>query len=577
MNGGAQIAQVLHARGVREIFTLCGGHISPILVEAKRLGIRVTDVRDEATAVFAADAYARLTGIPGVAAVTAGPGLTNTITAVKNAQLAQSPLLILGGAAATALKGRGALQDIEQMPLMSPHVKFARAVKRVRDLAPAVADALTAARAGVPGPVFVECPVDLLYDQETVRKWYAQSAPRGLSPGALAARLNLNRHLRRLFAGVGEPPEPEPAPVAEPPGHKTIQAFVRRIGRARRPLMICGSQLVARTDRIDRVRDAIALLNIPVYLSGMARGLLGAEHRLLLRHRRRDAIDEADMVILAGVPCDFRLDYGAQIRRGTKLVSINLDKRDLKLNRKPHLAINADPGATLIALADGIEPGAADRPDWRAELSARDSERGGNIDRRARAIPPEGGVNPLHLLCTLDRMLEDDSVLVADGGDFVATASYTVRPRGPLRWLDPGRFGTLGVGGGFALGAARARPSGQVWILYGDGSLGYSLIEFDTYARHGLAPIAIVGNDASWAQIEREQVRLLGDDVGVTLARTDYHLAAEGLGGKGLVIRSNDEVEAVIGQAKELAWQGHPVLVNVYLAETDFREGSLSI
>lgn len=577
MNGGAQIAQVLHARGVREIFTLCGGHISPILVEAKRLEIRITDVRDEATAVFAADAYARLTGIPGVAAVTAGPGLTNTITAVKNAQLAQSPVLILGGAAATALKGRGALQDIEQMPLMSPHVKFARAVKRVRDLAPAVADALAAARSGVPGPAFVECPVDLLYNEKTIREWYAQATPRGLSPGVLAARLYLNRHLRRLFAGVGEPPEPESPPVAEPPGHKTIQAFVKRIGRVRRPLMICGSQLVVRTDRIDRVRDAIALLNIPVYLSGMARGLLDAEHRLLLRHRRRDAIHEADLLILAGVPCDFRLDYGSQIRRGTKLISINLDKRDLKLNRKPHLAVHADPGASLIALADAIEPGAADRPDWRVELSDRDRARDEDIDRRARAIPPEGGVNPLLLLRTLDGLLERDSVLVADGGDFVATASYSVRPRGPLRWLDPGVFGTLGVGGGFALGAARARPSARVWILYGDGSLGYSLIEFDSFVRHGLAPIAIVGNDASWAQIEREQVKLLGDDVGVRLARTDYHAAAEGLGAKGLVIRTNDEVRDMLYEALELSRQGHPVLVNAHLARTDFREGSVSI
>ena len=160
MNGGERIARVLHDRGVREIFTLCGGHISPILVEAKRLGIRITDVRDEATAVFAADAYARLTGIPGVAAVTAGPGLTNTITPLKNAQLAQSPVLVLGGATATALKKRGALQDIDQMPLMAPHVKFARAVKRLRDLAPAVVEALETSDTGVPGPVFVELPVE---------------------------------------------------------------------------------------------------------------------------------------------------------------------------------------------------------------------------------------------------------------------------------------------------------------------------------------------------------------------------------------------------------------------------------
>jgi acetolactate synthase-1/2/3 large subunit len=183
----------------------------------------------------------------------------------------------------------------------------------------------------------------------------------------------------------------------------------------------------------------------------------------------------------------------------------------------------------------------------------------------------------LRLCREIDAVLPDDSVLVADGGDFVGTASYVVRPRGPLRWLDPGAFGTLGVGGGFAIGAARARPSAQVWILYGDGSLGYSLIEFDSYVRHGLAPIAIIGNDACWAQIAREQVKMLQDDVGVRLARTDYHLAAAGLGAEGLVITSDEEIAPTLARAMELSAAGRPVLVNVHLAETDFREGSLSI
>ena len=163
MHGGDQVAQVLRAQGVRTMFTLCGGHISPILTGARTAGIRVIDTRHEATAVFAADALARLTGIPGVAAVTAGPGLTNTITALKNAQLAQSPVVVIGGATATILKGRGALQDIDQVPLMAPHVKEVFIVRRVRDLVPAVEGAFAAARSGVPGPVFIECPVDLLY------------------------------------------------------------------------------------------------------------------------------------------------------------------------------------------------------------------------------------------------------------------------------------------------------------------------------------------------------------------------------------------------------------------------------
>ena len=173
MSGGERVAEVLVRQGVEFLFTLCGGHISPILVGCKKLGIRVIDVRDEVTAVFAADAVARLTGVPGVAAVTAGPGVTNTITAVKNAQLAQSPLVILGGATGTILKGRGSLQDIDQISLFRPHVKWVASASKVRELVPLVERAFLVARQGVPGPVFVECPVDLLYDEATVRDLYA--------------------------------------------------------------------------------------------------------------------------------------------------------------------------------------------------------------------------------------------------------------------------------------------------------------------------------------------------------------------------------------------------------------------
>ncbi len=575
MNGGARIARVLHERGVTEIFTLCGGHISPILVEAKRIGIRVTDVRDEATAVFAADAHARLTGVPGVAAVTAGPGLTNTITPLKNAQLAQSPVLVLGGATATALKKRGALQDIDQMPLMAPHVKYARAVRRVRDLAPAVVEALEVAAAGVPGPTFVECPVDLLYDEEIIRGWYADSMPRGNGLADKAIRAYLGWHTDRLFAGGDK--MPRPAEPAEPvmPRPESIRDVAARLAQAERPVMVCGSQAMNRPQEAEQVRAAIEKLGVPVYLSGMSRGLLGKEHPLLFRHRRRDAIKGADLVILAGVPCDFRLDYGKQIRRSARLVSFNLSRRDLRLNRKPDDGLLADPGICLRQLAEAMQEPAPARDAWLAELAGRDAAREADIEQKAAVSGT--GVNPLRLCREIDAVLPDDSVLVADGGDFVGTASYTVRPRGPLRWLDPGAFGTLGVGGGFAIGATRARPGSEIWILYGDGSLGYSLIEFDSYARHGMAPIAIIGNDACWAQIAREQVKMLKDDVGVRLARTDYHRAAEGLGGAGLVITRDEDVAPTLAKARELAAAGTPVLVNVHLAETDFREGSLSI
>ncbi|MGZ5218136.1 MAG: thiamine pyrophosphate-binding protein, partial [Caldimonas sp.] len=223
-HGGERVAAALAANGVRFIFTLCGGHISPILVAAKASGIRIIDTRDEATAVFAADAVARLTGTTGVAAVTAGPGLTNTITALKNAQLAQSPVLLLGGAAPTALQGRGALQDIAQKPLIAPHVKWLKQVRRVADLGPAVEDALVVAREGVPGPTFVECPVDLLYDEKLIRGWYADAAGKGKSAADRILRWYLNRHASRMFAGSGEAYAPAARDVAVAQASETALA-----------------------------------------------------------------------------------------------------------------------------------------------------------------------------------------------------------------------------------------------------------------------------------------------------------------------------------------------------------------
>ncbi len=544
---------------------------------AKQRGIRVIDVRDEASAAFAADAMSRLTGTPGVAAVTAGPGLTNTLTAVKNAQLAQSPLVLLGGATGTILKGRGSLQDIDQVALFEPHVKWLAAVERVRELTPAVEEAFDWARLGVPGPVFVECPVDLLYEEQLVRKLYGvgDDAPEPRSLGEKALRFYLGRHLNKIFGGAGKAKAREPQqlePVA--PEKRQVRGVAADLAKAERPAVVIGSQAMLQPAEVDELAGAVDRLGIPVYLSGMARGLLGAGHPRHMRHKRSRALKEADLVILAGVPCDFRLDYGRHISRKARLVSVNLSDHDLAKNRRPKRGIIADPGTFLRALAE-VAGGGDGRPDWLAALQQRDEAREKQIDEQAAQETEH--VNPVYLCRQIDQALDDDSVLVADGGDFVGTASYTVRPRGPLRWLDPGVFGTLGVGGGFALVAKLARPEAEVWLLYGDGSAAYSLAELDTYVRHGLGVIAVVGNDASWQQIAREQVEVLGDDCGTVLRHSDYHVVAEGYGGKGLKVDRPEDVPEVLRQAKEIAHGGTPVLVNAVIGKTDFRKGSISM
>ncbi len=583
MNGGERVAEVLERHGVRFLFTLCGGHISPILVAAKARGIRVVDVRHEATAVFAADAVARLSGVPGVAAVTAGPGVTNTLTALQNARMAESPLVLLGGATATLLKGRGALQDIDQLALVRPLVKEALTVARVRDLAPALERAFQVAASDVPGPVFVECPVDLLYDRELVAEWYGGKGGKGISGKLLS--LYLGWHARRLFAGAEKAEPGLPAAVARPvPAAADVERAARWLAAAKRPVVVVGSGALAEPGTAGDVAAALETLGAPTYLGGMARGLLGADHPLHRRHARTAALKEADLVILAGFPVDFRLDYGRKISRRAKLVAAGRDPELLRRNRRPNVASEGDAGVFLRELALRLGPGpaaggaAAGRSawsGWHERLRERDRRRDEEIaSQAAEAAPP---LNPLALLRELEAVLPEDSVLVADGGDFVATASYILRPRGPLRWLDPGPFGTLGVGAGFALGAKLCRPSAEVWLLYGDGSAGYSLAEVDTFVRHGLGVIALVGNDAGWTQIAREQVEILGDDVGTTLLRTDYDRVAEGWGGTGMLLDRPEATADTLRSAREAAARGEPVVINAHLGATDFRKGSVSM
>jgi len=575
MNGGERVADALHAYGIPVVFTLCGGHISPILVAAKARGIRIVDTRHEATAVFAADAYARLSGTPGVAAVTAGPGVTNTITALKNAQLAQSPVVLLGGAAPTALQGRGALQDIDQRALVAPHVKHVARVRRVVDLGTAVAEALRIAASGVPGPVFVETPVDLLYDETLIRQWYADAAGKGTTLPDRALRWYLGRHASRMFAGSGERTAIAPSPTSVPEASAAaIGKATAALAAAQRPLAVIGSQALVRGQDARAIADAVAALGIPVYLSGMARGLLGPAHPLQMRHARRDALRAADCVLLAGVPCDFRLDYGRHVRRSATLIAANRSRKDASMNRRPSIAAIGDAGATLQALSQRAA-GKLGPPEWLRELRERDDKREAEIDRQAQEAGEH--VNPVAFFRMLDAAMGNEAVVVADGGDFVATASYILRPRGPLSWLDPGAFGTLGVGAGFALAAGIARPQAETWLVWGDGASGYGLAEFDSFVRHGVPVIAVVGNDAAWTQIAREQVKMLGDDVATVLARSDYHRVAEGFGAAGIVVQRTAEVPEALQQARELARSGRPVLVNVWLGTTAFREGSISM
>jgi acetolactate synthase-1/2/3 large subunit len=406
-----------------------------------------------------------------------------------------------------------------------------------------------------------------------VRELYfsGQRPPKTLSDRAL--RWYLERHLARVFAPAAARASSASAPPAGGPV-PDVRHIATRLASAQRPVLVVGSQALGPGCEPVALAAAIDALGVPVFLSGMARGLLGASHPLQFRHQRKQALREADVVLLAGTPCDFRLDYGRQIGRRTALVSINRDAGDLKKNRRPDIGVLAPPDQVLQALA-AQAPSSADRQGWLDTLRGRERER--DEDIAARAAQPVSPLNPVALCQAIDAHLSPDSIVVADGGDFVATASYIVRPRAPRSWLDPGVFGTLGVGSGFILGAHAARPGAPVWALFGDGALGFSLAEFDTLVRNRVPVVAVVGNDGKWAQIARDQVTMLGDDVATQLGRADYHRVVEGFGARGLLLDDPALVNATLAEARRIADAGVPVLVNALIGDTDFRKGSISL
>jgi len=524
LQGGRLAAHAIAAAGVDTIFTLSGGHVMPIYEGCRHEGVRVVDVRHEQSAAHAAEAWGRVKRAAGVALVTAGPGVTGTVTAVSSCFAAQTPLVVLGGARPLAQAEWGALQEFDQLSLMKPITKWAAVCPEVDRIPEYVAIAFRQALAPPRGPVYLELPADILF------------ADGDAEPVAVPAGL----------------------PRAFPDPH-ALGAAADLLAAAERPAVVAGSG-VWWDGAADELRRFAEAGRVPVYLNGSGRGSLPPDHELFFQHSRSVALDEADVVCVVGTPLDFRLRYG-RFGKG-QLIHVHGDPRELGRNRVPDVALVGDCGAALGALADGVERPAGARATWLERL--REAEAGWWAAHRAEIESDAAPIHHYRLGAELDRVLDPDTVVIGDGGDVVAAVSRVLRVHEPGHWLDPGPFGCLGVGPGYALGVGAAGFGGRIVCVMGDGALGLNGLDFDTLVRFDVPAVLVVGNDGAWGEIRVPQVGMYGADgeIATRLASSRYDRLCDVFGGHAEHVETPAELAPALERA--LA-SGEPAIVNVLL------------
>jgi acetolactate synthase-1/2/3 large subunit len=519
-HGGRIVAKVLKSRGVEHLFTLSGGHLFSIYDGCREEGIGILDVRHEQTAAFAAEGMAKATRGLGVAALTAGPGVTNGLSAIAGAQANNSPVCVLGGRAPEMRWGSGSLQEIDHLPFVSPLVKSAETAKQPGAIAAMTAAALDLAMRAPSGPTFLDYPMDVVFSE----------------------------------AEVEIPPAPVPAPGQPAEGVEEAAAL---LAAAERPAIMAGSGLYWGHGE-DELRALAEALGIPVFLNGLGRGCLPADHELAFSRARGTALKGADVALVVGVPMDFRLGFGASFGEETKIVRLDVAPNALTANRAPAVDLVGDVRASLAAIREGAggEPRTAG---WLGQLREVEEEK--RAAERAELDDSRSPLHPVRVYRELGEVLDRDAIVVGDGGDFVSYAGRFIDTYQPGCWMDPGPFGCLGAGPGQAIGAKLAHPDRQVCLLLGDGAFGFAGMEFDTMARHGLGVVGVMGNNGIWALEHHPMKFLYGYSVAAELRpETRYDELVESLGCDGVLVREPGELKPALERAFE---SGRPTLVNV--------------
>jgi acetolactate synthase-1/2/3 large subunit len=523
-HGGRLVAQTLRSRGVTHLFTLSGGHLFSIYDGCKEEGIEIVDVRHEQTAVFAAEGFAKATRKPAVAALTAGPGVTNGMSAIASALYNRSPVTVLGGRAPEMRWGSGSLQEIDHLPFVSPLVKSAETAKETAAIPQITAAAIDASLAHPSGPTFVDYPLDIVFSQA--------EADIGASEGSL--------------------------PDGEAAG--SIEQAAELLAKAERPAIMAGTGLYWGHGE-EELQALAEALGAPVFLNGMGRGCVPADHELSFSRARGKGLKEADVALAIGLPLDFRLGFGQSFGEETKLIWLDVAPNELSRNRKPEVELVGGIRPTLAAMREAASAGAdpnRTKP-WVEALRATETEK-----REAESTELDDDRAPLHpmrIYCELSQVLDRDAIVVGDGGDFVSYAGKVVDTYAPGCWMDPGPYGCLGAGPGQAIGAKLAHPDRQVALLLGDGAFGFAGMEFDTMARHGIPVVGIVGNNGIWALEHHPMKFLYGYSVAAELRPgTRYDQIAEALGCHSEFVSEPSELKPALERAFE---SGKPALVNV--------------
>jgi thiamine pyrophosphate-dependent acetolactate synthase large subunit-like protein len=519
LHGGRLIARRLKAHGVTKLFTLSGGHLFSIYDGCRAEGIDIVDVRHESAAAFAAEGWAKVTREPGVCALTAGPGVTNGMSAIASAQHNNSPMLVLGGRAPAMRWGQGSLQEIDHVPFVRPLTKLAATAETPDEIPGLVDDALRVAARPHSGPVFLDFPLDVVFSEGS------ESQP--LDSTSVPATAD-TRALDRAAALLRE---------------------------AERPVIMAGTNLYWGHGE-GALRSLAEACGIPVFLNGLARGCLPADHELFFSRARGAGLKGADLALVIGVPMDFRLGFGASFGEETDLVVIDVAEPERDHPRPVAAELYGDLTEILSSLATSD---AVDTREWVAglraeETSKREAERAEREDDRAP-------LHPMRLYAELASVLDREAIVIGDGGDFVSYAGRVVDSYEPGCWLDPGPFGCLGAGPGYALAAKLARPERQVVLLLGDGAFGFSGMEWDTLARHGVHVVGVMGNNGIWALEKHPMEFLYGYSVAADLRpETRYDQVVEALGGQGELVRQPGELRGALERALEASG---PALVNV--------------